>query len=54
MSEFVQALLIISITVVAIVSIVFGKSFSTKVDKSIDSVTAELSVTEDRDNERKK
>ena len=49
MSEFIQALLIISITIVAIVSIVFGKKFSTKVDKSIDGVTAELTVTEDKD-----
>jgi hypothetical protein len=54
MSEFIQALLIISVTIVAIVSIVFGKKFSTKVDRSIDGVTAELSVTEDKDTKRKK
>ena len=54
MSEFIQALLIISVTIVAIVSIVFGKKFSTKVDKSIDGVTAELTVTEDKDPKRKK
>ena len=54
MSDFIQALLIISITIVAIVSIVFGKKFSTKVDKSIDRVTAELTVTEDKDTKRKK
>lgn len=54
MSEFIQALFIVSITMVAIVSIVFGKKFSTKVDKSIDGVTAELSLTEDKDVKRKK
>lgn len=49
MSEFIQALLILSITIIAIVAIVFGKNFSTKVDKIMDRVTAELSVTNDKD-----
>lgn len=54
MSEFIQALLVLSITVIGIVAIVFGKKFSTKIDKNLDSVTAELSVTKDENINEKK
>ncbi|MCR1952233.1 hypothetical protein NSA50_14455 [Clostridium sp. DSM 100503] len=54
MSDFIQALIVLCITIVAIVAIIFRKKFSTKVDRSIDGVTAELSVTEDKDTKRKK
>ena len=54
MTEFIQALLILSFTIIALVSIVHGKNFSTKVDKKDDSLQAEFSVTEDNDINRKK
>ena len=54
MTEFIQALLILSFTIIALVSIVHGKEFSTKVDKKDDSLQAEISVTEDNDIKRKK
>ena len=54
MTEFIQALLILSFTIIALVSIVHGKEFSTKVDKKDDSLQAEISVTEDNDINRKK
>ena len=53
MTEFVQAFLIFSVTIVAIVAIVNGKNLSTKVDKSIDSVMAEVAVTENDINKKK-
>ena len=49
MSEFIQAFLITSVTIVAIIAIVHEKRFTTKVDKRINGVTAELTVTEDKD-----
>ena len=54
MTEFIQALLILSFTIIALVSIVHGKKFSTKVDKKDDSLQAEISVNEDNDIKRKK
>lgn len=54
MSEFIQGLLIISITIVAIVAIVYGKRFSAKADKNKDKVTAEIAISQDIDKKRKK
>ena len=54
MTEFIQALLILSFTIIALVSIVHEKKFSTKIDKKDDSLQAEFSVTEDNDINRKK
>ena len=54
MTEFIQALFILSFTIIALASIVHGKKFSTKVDKKDDSLQAEISVNEDNDIKRKK
>ena len=54
MTEFIQALFILSFTIIALVSIVHGKKFSTRLDKKDDSLQAEISVTEDNDIKRKK
>ena len=54
MTEFIQALFILSFTIIALVSIVHANNFSTKVDKKDDSLQAEISVNEDNDIKRKK
>ena len=54
MTEFIQALLILSFTIIALVAIVHEKKFGAKVNKKDDSLQAELSVTEDNDIKRKK
>ena len=54
MTEFIQALFILSFTIIALTSIVYGKKFSTRVDKKDDSLQAEISVNEDNDIKRKK